>query len=876
MQKRLFLLLLPGVLAASLSLFSQDLSTCSADLNCASSSSEQKSQAAESVHVGQTAAGDLSTTGQAQSMGGRGLSSTPSAAAASSEFSPLRSQSAEMQFSTQAPPPPPSEFQKFVAATTGKRLTIFGAELFRKTPAAFFPSNLTPASASYLIGPDDELRVRVWGAINYSGNLRVDRSGNIFLPQVGTVHVAGVKFAELDRILRAAVGRVYRNFDLTADLGRIRSIQVYVTGQARQPGMYTISSLSTLVDALFASGGPSPSGSLRHVQLKRDGKTVVDFDLYAFLLGGDKSKDVQLLPEDVLYIPPVGPQAAILGSVHNPAIFELNDGETVADLLLDAGKTSAMTANSKVTLDRVDANQRRAMDFALDQAGLSVKLSDGDILRVYSILPSYRNTVMLRGNVANAGRYGWREGMHLSDLLPDREALLSRDYWWKRSHLGLGAPEFEAAVAPGDPLLSELSSNKLPDALSGGAQDAYSDNLQRGQSGNALSNSQNNPTSPNPLLDNSASNPSSLVQGQGKSAMAPYGQTGGQSSAFASIAQQNVPGDLNKQQAQKTLVRVTPNQIYWDHAVIERVDPITFKTALLSFDLGKLVNEHDAAQDLALEAGDTITIYSQDDIRVPEAKQTKYITLEGEVVHAGAYSVNPGETLRDVVRRAGGLTERAYLYGAEFDRESTRKLQQQRIDEYVRSVELETTRSSVAFANYAALSNQGGGAGNSSIAQQFVAQLRQIRATGRVVLKMKPDSRSIDDLPALSLENGDRLIIPAAPSTVNVVGAVYDQNTFLYEKSGSVGRYLKLAGGTNRNADAKRAFVIRADGSVLSHMDNKTIFSNEFAKAKLFPGDTIMVPDKNFRPNLGLKNVLEWTQMFSQLAMGAATISLLQ
>src|SRR5579859_1214310 len=247
------------------------------------------------------------------------------------------------------PPEPPTEFQRFVAASAGQFLPIYGANLFRNVPSTFSPNDLAPVTADYVIGPDDELRVRIWGQVTYSGNLRVDRSGNIYLEGVGAVKVGGLQFSELDQHLRAAVSRVYRNFDLQVDMGRIRSIQVYVTGQARRPGAYTISSLSSLVNALFASGGPSVQGSLRHIQLNRNGKTITDFDLYALLIHGDKSKDVRLLPEDVLYIPPVGAQVAIMGSVHNPAIYELIGSETVGDLVELAGRTTAVASDSRLS-----------------------------------------------------------------------------------------------------------------------------------------------------------------------------------------------------------------------------------------------------------------------------------------------------------------------------------------------------------------------------------------------------------------------------------------------------------------------------------------------------------------------------------------------
>lgn len=215
----------------------------------------------------------------------------------------------------QAPltPEPLTEFQRFISSTTGQLLPIYGENLFAKVPSTFAPLDRTPVPADYVIGPGDELRIRVWGQVNFESNLRVDRSGEIFLPQVGPVHVAGLAFSALDGHLRDAVGRVYHSFDLTADVGEIRAIQIYVAGEARRPGVYTVSSLASLVDALFSSGGPSVQGSMRHILLRRAGADVTDFDLYDLLVRGDKSKDVKLQSGDLLFIPPVGPQAAVTG-----------------------------------------------------------------------------------------------------------------------------------------------------------------------------------------------------------------------------------------------------------------------------------------------------------------------------------------------------------------------------------------------------------------------------------------------------------------------------------------------------------------------------------------------------------------------------------
>jgi protein involved in polysaccharide export with SLBB domain len=774
---------------------------------------------------------------------------------AESESSPLTQDRQPQPVKRRLPPEPLTEFQKFVAATTGQVLPILGADLFRDVPATFAPSNLAPASSQYIVGPDDELRVRIWGQINYSGNLRVDRSGNIYLPQAGSVHVSGLRFSDLDQHLRSAIGKMYRNFDLSVDLGQIRSIQVYITGQARSPGVYTMSSLSTLVNALFASGGPAPQGSLRHIILRRDGQTLTDFDLYAFLIHGDKSHDVHLLPEDVIYIPPVGPQVAALGSVRKPAIYELRDGEVLGDMLAAAGGATSMASSARISLERTaDRQNRTAIEVSSDKSGLSATLNDGDIVRVFSIIPAYTRVVTLRGRVANPGRFSWHEGMRLTDVIPDQDSLVSRDYWWNRSHLGFPGEEFEPAIATigADP--------RHPESTSRGFTDAVTQQTLK----SALT-SVSDPTE----VSKDSPTPRAVRMGSSGSLAEPLNKT------------EDPERQMSKQPKTKIQIRLATSEINWNYAAIERTDPETLKTSLIPFDLGKLVLQHDASQNFPVEPGDVITIFSQDDIRVPIDQQTKYVSLEGEFAHSGVYSVQPGETLQDIVRRAGGLTARAYLFGAEFDRESTRVLQQQRINEYVRSVSMEAERGTQALAVSGSIS--GGGASEVSasraVTDQLIARLNQVRATGRIVLQLRPSSSSVNDLPVLGLENGDRFVVPPTPDTINVVGAVYDQNSFIYVKGRDVAFYLKLAGGPTRNADKGHAFVIRADGSVISRPAVQSGWSyfggNGFNSLRLFPGDTVVVPDKTLRPT-ALRSVLDWTQVFSQVALGAAAINVLQ
>jgi protein involved in polysaccharide export with SLBB domain len=317
-------------------------------------------------------------------------------------------------------------------------------------------------------------------------------------------------------------------------------------------------------------------------------------------------------------------------------------------------------------------------------------------------------------------------------------------------------------------------------------------------------------------------------------------------------------------------VRLPAPDIDWAYAVIERLDPNSFQTTLIPFDLGKLVLSHDLSQDLALEPGDIVTIFSQADIRVPLAQQTKLVRLEGEVAHAGIYSVQPGETLRQLLERAGGLTQNAYLFGAEFTRASTRIAQQARLDDYVSTLELDIDRAAIASAANA-VSAQDTASSQSTLqsTQLLVSRLKLLRASGRIVLNLKPTANNVDELPALTLEDGDRLVVPAIPSSVNVVGAVYDPSSFLYNRNARVVSYLNQAGGPNRDADRKHVFIVRADGAVVSKEASKSFWGNTFADENINPGDTIVVPEKVYRGS-SLRTFSNYAQIFSSLAIGLA------
>lgn len=679
-------------------------------------------------------------------------------------------------------PQPPTEFQRFVSSSIGQVLPIFGSGLFDKSPTTFAPLDRVPVTSDYVIGPGDELLLRVWGQANLNATLTVDRAGAVFIPQVGSVSVTGVQFQQLSGYLRSQLERVYRNFDLTVNMGQLRSIQIFVVGQARRPGTYTVSSLSSLVNALFASGGPSSQGSMRNIQLKRGAQVVTRFDLYDLLLNGDKSKDARLLPGDVVYIPSVGPQIAVAGSVRTPAIYEINVEKTAGELIQMAGGLSAIADKERGTIERIKQHSsRETQQLHLDAAGLATPVSDGDVLNLLAIMPRFSNAVTLRGNVANPGRFPWRTGMRLHDVIPDKESLVTQDYWKKRNVLGLTMPD-----------------DRIP----------------------------------------------------------------------------SDPAAETRRKPAATTVDTTVPDINWSYAIIERQNPADLSTQLIPFHLGKLILQNDESQNLELQPGDVVTIFSQADIRVAMAQQTRFVRLEGEFVAAGIYAVKPGETLGQLVQRAGGLTPQAYLYGSEFTRESTRKDQQRRLDDFTREMEKQVEQASMHLP--AALTQEQAAASAAKLDsdRKLTERLRQVRATGRIVLNLEPDEKDLSKLGEFPLEDGDRFVVPGRPATVSVLGSVYNQNSFLHSASLRIADYLQEAGGPARDADKGRIFVIRADGSVLPKQGFNP-FSHSFESARLNPGDTVVVPAAMARGSF-MQGLRDWTQVFAQLALGAAAINVLK
>jgi len=331
----------------------------------------------------------------------------------------------------------PSQFQRFVEEATGRLLPLHGAELFERA-GQYAADTLTPPAADYKIAAGDEIRLQIWGAVDYVGSHTVDRQGQIFVPRIGVVNVAGTAVKDLEVLVRKSVTTVFNNVQVNASLGNLRGLTVYVVGQARQPGTHTVSPWGTLVNALFASGGPDANGSMRQIQLQRGGKLITTWDLYDFIAKGDKSNDVPLQSGDVIVIPPSGPRMAVTGAWDHAAIYELLPGQSLQDILSMGGGVPRLVNPQKALLERIDAARspaRSVQEISLQGAQFRQPLQDGDVVTLLGISPAFENAVTLQGAVAQPLRHAWMQGMRIRDLIPDREALITPDYYKRQNQL---------------------------------------------------------------------------------------------------------------------------------------------------------------------------------------------------------------------------------------------------------------------------------------------------------------------------------------------------------------------------------------------------------------------------------------------------------
>jgi len=766
------------------------------------------------------------------------------------------------------------EFQRFVLSSTGQALKLYGYDLFAN-PNGFASVQAAPVPAGYILGPGDELVVQVNGLVDFNERLVIDRDGRVQVPKVGPLNLAGVTLSNVEKVFASHIGRVYRNFTVSVTMGRLRSIEVFLVGQALRPGKHLVSSLSSLINALFETGGPNSNGSLRAIEVRRLGKKVASVDLYAFLAKGDNSADIQLLAGDIIYIPPAGARAALLGTINAPAIYELRDKQTINDILNMTGGLPTLAAPQKAQLERVDASRdiaRYVEDFALDTKGLSLELKAGDILTVFQISPQIANVVTLQGNVASPLRYTFRPGMRVSDLLNDKRLLIPGSYWLKINQGAISGDYSRAEVnldyatvqrldaltlrtrTVAFNLAKAIAKNKVEDLelVSGDIVTVYA------------------PADAGAETENSVTITGEVVGGTKRFVWRP-------SFTIKDIIPSGQWLIDYYSYWQRGGVNNFRNDINWDYAQVIRRVPATLSSKAITFNLGNAVLNANPADNLLLEPGDQIALFTTSQMAVPIEKRIQMVTLTGEVRTPGQYQLLAGETLPQLIKRVGGLTPQAYVFGTELNRESVKLRQQENLDKLIRRLEAQTqSQQSNMVANRGGTTTADQTAAILQLQQaqlrSQIERLKSFKSNGRLALELDPRSQNLAGLPDLPLEDGDRILLPATPGFVSAFGSVNNENVFIYKNGKTVGDVIKSAGLTE-DAEPAQAFVLRADGSIVARNANGSWFGGNFESLALMPGDTLVVPaqmDRETTYNALIRGFKDWTQILSNLGLGVA------
>ena len=700
-----------------------------------------------------------------------------------------------------------------IKKTGAEGLKPFGYDLFDHALSTFAPATNVPVPSDYVVGAGDELNVQLYGKENRSLKVTVGRDGRINLPALGPITVGGLTFDEMRATIESRVSTQLIGVKASVSMGDTRSIRVFVLGEARRPGTYTISGLGTITSALYAAGGARPSGSLRNIELKRRGVLVRRLDLYDLLIRGDTSDDSKLLPGDVIFIPPVGPTVSVDGEVRRPAIYETRPETSVAEVIQLAGGLTPEAETSDAILTRIEPNQRRVViSIDLNAAQKSPPVRNGDYLRITRLRPTLDSGVVVQGHVFTPGAFAYHPGMRLTDVFHSIDELMpnaDEHYVLIRREL---PPDRRIAVLSADLAAALRAPGSVADVT-----------LQARDRITVFDLSTSRDQIIQPLMDElrlqgTAGSPSEVVHVDGNV---------------------KVPGEypLEQNMTVADLVRAgggLSDAAYGRKAELTRytvVDGQTRHTDLIQIDLATALRG-DPTANVRLQAFDTLSIKE-----VSAWQDQETVTLKGEVRFPGSYTIRRGETLKSVIARAGGLTEYAFPEGAVFTREELRKREQDQLDLLATRMQTDLT----VLALQSAAAGQPGGASALALGQSLFTQLRTARAVGRLVINLPRLMRertgsSVDVI----LSSGDQMIVPKFQQQVTVIGEVQSVTSHLYNANLSRDDYIALSGGVTRRADRSKIYVVRADGSVIANVGNR--WFEHSSNIKIRPGDTIVVP----------------------------------
>lgn len=722
-------------------------------------------------------------------------------------------------------------------------LKPFGYDLFAGYVTTFAPATDVPVPLEYIVGPGDTIEVQLTGNTKGRYRLVVSRDGRVNFPELGPIAVGGLRYEDMRNLLEGRVRDQMIGTQANINIGELRSIRVFVLGDAEVPGSYTVSGLSSITNALFVSGGVKKIGSLRNIELKRNGVTVSRLDLYDLLLKGDTSADARLQPGDVIFIPPVGATISVAGEVRRPAIYELKKEATARELIALAGGLTAQADPKIATMERVTKNRQMiTLDVDLSRpAGERTPLQSGDVLRVPAIRPVLEDSVTLSGYVYRPGDFQFRPGMRLTDVLSSIDELkpnADQHYILIRRELPpdrkITVFSTDLAKAVEDPRSSANFELAPRDRLFVFDMESGRDRIV-------------GPLMRELRVQSSIDEPTREVSIAGKI---------------------KIPGKYPYEPGMRVsdLLRAggTLDQAaYGGEAELTRyaVGANGARNAqLIKIDLRRAV-QGDPAANLPLQPFDYLMIKE-----VPLWAAQEEVEVRGEVRFPGRYPIHRGETLRSVMARAGGVTDLAFVPGTVFTRRELKERERKQIQTLA-----DRMKADVALFSLQTAMETGKDAGQAlAVGQSLLTDLRSAEPVGRLVIDLAKTAQAAPGSEEdIVLKDGDRLLVPRVTQEVTVIGEVQSGTSHLYDASLSRQDYVEMSGGLTSRADADRLYVVRADGSVIANSGRRW-FSGSGVEIR--PGDTIVVPldTERMRP---LPFWTAVTTIITNLAISAAAVN---
>ncbi|EJB5271462.1 SLBB domain-containing protein [Vibrio vulnificus] len=783
------------------------------------------------------------------------------------------------------------------SAKEDQGLKRFGLDLFAGSPTTFAPISDVPVPADYTVGAGDEIVIQLFGKENTTHRLRVNRAGIINFPSLGPVQVAGMTFSDVRDSLNQRVKEQMIGVRSDISLGQMRTMQVFVMGDAYKPGAYTVSALTTISQAIYYSGGFSESGALRNVQLKRNGQVIRKLDMYDLLLKGDARNDVRLLPGDVVFIGALGNTMLIDGEVNRPAIYEIKPGETYKQAIQMAGGFTANAYSDQIEVKRYAAKGARdALTLNFSQShDQQTKVKDGDAVNVLKKNEELTRYVQIEGDVRHPGYIEWKSGLRIADLFQSVDT----------SFNSTADVSYAVVVREINPQRDiEVYQVNLANAI---LSPTSKDNLKLNSRDRVLVFNRFNNEDLDTLADQeTVSKAKTLEQAQLQAQQEQLKEQEVMSSSVAVSSATPIEKDSKqpkivfrgkeitkdefealKQNTRRTLLApvllqlqqqsrlglapqiaevfgevkhpgrypITPRMTI--STLIGAAGGLTYNAFTINAELARtVINSKDERASINVEridlrqaiqgsTADDAIIVGRDRLNIlekPNVKLQSTVTLQGEVRFPGTYTVRQGETLGELLERAGGLTEFAHPQGAIFTREALRLQEQKLLNQYAADMRAETAKKT-----FRADSNMGSVISDPDKTLKFVEEASRSKALGRMVVQLNrilKDERSADFM----LEDGDFLFVPTFRNTVSIMGEVQVPITYLLDNKLDVDDYLNKAGGAKKQADEERIFVVRADGSVYKPTSGYWFGNNH---EELKAGDTIVVPiDTDYRDAL--------------------------